>query len=135
MDIDKKRVLVQSILAQLDINICGASEDVLPALINAVHRVKGTPYLFLWTGDGVSIAHGLFPQIENKGSVFNATNAQYMASLVPDLSAKTLQNGIITVVAESLSIGRVVSYPWLETIKYAYVIRLLIGDKVYIFGA
>lgn len=130
-----KRVLVQDVLAQLNITMCGAPSEVLYQLVSIVKSRKTLPYMFLWTGDGECIAHGMFPQLENMGSVFNDNNAVEMASLIPNLNPIMLQEGILTVTSESLSIGRSLSYEWIGGLKNAYVIRILIGGKVYVFGA
>lgn len=132
---DRNRVLVKTVLAQLNIDICGAPSHVLPQLISIIKNSRTSPYMFLWTGDGEAIAHGALPQIEHKGSVLDDNNALAISTLVPGLDAETLQSAIFTITSESLSIGRVVSYEWIGGIKSAYVIRILIGDKVYVLGA
>lgn len=133
---EAKRVLVQTVLAQLDIDICGAPADILPVLINIVNKSKGDPYLFLWSADGRPIAHGLFPNISRYGSALLASNVNKISSLIPGMDPAILQKSVLIAMSNSLSIGREISYPWLNgTTKTSYIIRILIGDTVYLLGA
>lgn len=135
---DRQRILVQTTLAKIGIDICGASSSKLGPLIQAVQESLQPDgiYLYLLSGYGEFIAHGKYPQVVGNGPIFSPSNALVISQYIPGVSPYLLQQAFINVLAESLSIGRIISYPWIgNTRKDSYAIRILIGNQVYILGS
>lgn len=127
-------IRVHKVLKQLGIDIQGSPSSVLPRLIDIINSDRREPYLFLWTSDGKPVAHGKYPQIAKAGSVLVPCNAAYVSSIMTGTTPE-IQEGVLILMRDSISFGRVVSFPWIGGLRHVYVLRLLIGGNVYIFGA